>query len=325
MKRFVFKVAAFLSLQFLVLIALWSGWRNESHYLRGGILKESLTTDTPGPRVLFVGGSNVAFGIRSEFLESIFHRPVINLGLHAGLAKDFILNQAASAVKEGDIVVVVLEYEHYYGYLPSLDLLTMACLDPSELQHYSLRDWAYLGDQGLCLLSALANAGLNGWSTGAELSSGMMKLDAFNSRADFVHAEKSKFHSTTNDYPPLTFPGLEEIISELNQLNERCVSKGAILYLGYPPMPKEVIARGEDRLVWLDRTLRERLRFDVLWHPADMAQDDSAFFDSRYHLTKTGAEENSRRVLHAMSGKVNPEEAEHLSRLARGSDASSVK
>lgn len=325
MKRFVFKVVAFLSLQLLVLVALWSGWRNESHYLRGGILKESLATNTPGPRVLFVGGSNVAFGVRSELLESVFHRPVINLGLHAGLAKDFILNQAASAAQQGDIVIVVLEYEHYYGYLPSLDLLTIACIDPSELQHYSLRDWAYLGDQGLCLLSALSNAGLNGWSTGAEPPSGTMNLNAFNSRADFVHAEKSRFHSTDNDYPPLSFPGLEEIINELNQLNDRCAAKGATLYLGYPPMPKEVVARGEERLDWLDRTLRERLRFDVLWHPSDVSQEDSAFFDSRYHLTNIGAEEHSRRILQAMTGKVSPANENRLSRLARVSDASKVR
>lgn len=320
MKQFLFKLVAFLSLQVVVLLFLWSGWKNDSHYLRGGILKESLASHTAGPRVLFAGGSNVAFGIRSEILEAVFHRPVINLGLHAGLAKDFIFNQASSAVRQGDILVVVLEYEHYHGYLPSLDLLTMACIDPSELQHYSLRDWAYLGDQGLCLLSALANAGLNGWSTGVEPSSGTMSSDSFNTRADFVHDETSRFHSSDNDYPPLSFPGLEEIINELNHLNETCVSRGATLYLGYPPMPEDIVARGEERLAALDRTLRERLQFEILWHPADMVQDDSSFFDSRYHLTRTGAEENSRRILHAMSRHMTPEATEHLSRLAQGAE-----
>lgn len=231
MSRFVLKLAAFIGLQILVLATFWSGWRNEQHYLRGVKLKESLVHQIPGPRVLFVGGSNVAFGIRSEFLEHEFQRPVINLGLHAGFGKDFILNQAASAVKQGDIVVLMLEYEHYHSNIPSIDLLTMSCIDPTELRHFSFRDWAYLGDRGLSFIAALANAGMTGWTTPARVPIGEMDFDSFNARADFVHDGASRFHSTEKDHPPLDFPRLEEIIQELNRLNDVCVSKGAKLFL----------------------------------------------------------------------------------------------
>ncbi|HPG73671.1 MAG TPA: hypothetical protein PLM49_05215, partial [Bacteroidales bacterium] len=45
------------------------------------------------PKIIFAGGSNLPFGIDSKMIQDSLHTPVVNLGLHAGLGLDFMLNE----------------------------------------------------------------------------------------------------------------------------------------------------------------------------------------------------------------------------------------
>ncbi len=65
------------------------------------------------PKVIFVGGSNVLFGIDARSLERRLGQPVINYGLHAGIGADLIAEQAAKIVRAGDTVVYVPEWSHF--------------------------------------------------------------------------------------------------------------------------------------------------------------------------------------------------------------------
>ena len=56
----------------------------------------------------------------SKLVESELKMPVVNLGLHAGLGLEFILNEISSQMKSGDEVVISLEY-----YLVGLKLNNM--------------------------------------------------------------------------------------------------------------------------------------------------------------------------------------------------------
>ena len=56
------------------------------------------------PAVIFVGGSNVRFGIDSESLSKRIGRPVVNYGLHAGLERAPAANVKAVQGVEDDAV-----------------------------------------------------------------------------------------------------------------------------------------------------------------------------------------------------------------------------
>ncbi|WP_394779230.1 hypothetical protein [Undibacterium sp.] len=66
-----------------------------------------------GPRVLVVAGSNAMFGIDSAQLESYWNRPVINLGVNAGLGLPYILNLSRRVARPGDVILMPLEYALY--------------------------------------------------------------------------------------------------------------------------------------------------------------------------------------------------------------------
>src|SRR5690349_24986573 len=56
-----------------------------THYFAGSLLQLELLENTPSPRIILIGGSNVSFGIDARLMQQTLGIPVINDGLHAGL------------------------------------------------------------------------------------------------------------------------------------------------------------------------------------------------------------------------------------------------
>ena len=65
------------------------------------------------PKVMFVGGSNVRFGVDAAGLTADLGVPVVNYGLHATLGADVIAERAAAVIKPGDAVVFAPELSHF--------------------------------------------------------------------------------------------------------------------------------------------------------------------------------------------------------------------
>ncbi len=74
---------------------------------------EALETTAP-PRIILVGGSNVAFGIDSEKMENELHLSVVNTGLHAGIGLPYMLNDVKPYLKEGDTIIIIPEYSQFF-------------------------------------------------------------------------------------------------------------------------------------------------------------------------------------------------------------------
>ena len=100
-----------------------------SNYLAANIDKQRILKNTPSPKIVFIGGSNLAFGLNSEEVEKKLGRPVVNMGLHASLSLSFMLNEIKTSIKQGDIIIIVPEYEHFQNnfYKKGSDD-TIACL-----------------------------------------------------------------------------------------------------------------------------------------------------------------------------------------------------
>src|SRR5690242_8741821 len=92
--------------------------------------KESLLKETPSPRMIFIGGSSMAFSLDSEMVERETGYHVINTAVHIGLGLDFMLNQVRPYLREGDVVVLVPEYELYYPFNDRETLILMLSVYP---------------------------------------------------------------------------------------------------------------------------------------------------------------------------------------------------
>lgn len=76
-------------------------------------MKREIGRQTPGDRVVLLGGSSVLYSVRAETLSMRLGRPVINEGLHAALRVNYLLYRARQVLRPGDTVVLFLEYNSY--------------------------------------------------------------------------------------------------------------------------------------------------------------------------------------------------------------------
>lgn len=146
MKKFIIKT--------LLLIILLLGWIifktyntsiHPSNYLQAYNLKCQLLENTESPRIIFVGGSNLAFGLDSQRIKDSLHINVINCGLHAGIGLKFMIDDISTYSKKGDIIVIAPEYHHFYN--SSQDIVTLTFLQAvSHWKKIHLLDFNQIND-----------------------------------------------------------------------------------------------------------------------------------------------------------------------------------
>lgn len=125
MKEFIFKIVLFTGIVFglfMGLILFIPVQPND--YFQAYNLKCKLLEETESPRVVFVGGSNLAFGLDCQIIKDSLGVNVVNNGLHAGVGLKFILDDVEAYLRKGDIVVIAPEYEHFYN--PNGEAATIA-------------------------------------------------------------------------------------------------------------------------------------------------------------------------------------------------------
>ena len=93
MKRYLYKVAMFVSLLVTVIVMMGAVLPyNRDGYLREQAVKMAMIDEASRESaIVLLGGSNVAFGFDSRVLKEKTGMPVINAGLHAGLGLRFMM------------------------------------------------------------------------------------------------------------------------------------------------------------------------------------------------------------------------------------------
>lgn len=115
MKKFLIKTLAIGSLALLIILLLLVFVpKDEDSYLMAYNKKCHLLDSIPSPRIIFVGGSNLCFGLDSRRIQDSLQMNVINYGLHAGIGLKFMIDDIEAYMGEGDVVVIAPEYQQFY-------------------------------------------------------------------------------------------------------------------------------------------------------------------------------------------------------------------
>lgn len=75
--------------------------------------KVSAASQIGGPKLLFIGGSNLHEGLSAQRISETIAIPSFNFGLQAGLGPRLILHEAKKVLRPGDTAILVLEYSNY--------------------------------------------------------------------------------------------------------------------------------------------------------------------------------------------------------------------
>ena len=150
MRRFINKILVFVLL-LLVLLSLSLFFIpdvvSKNSLLAALVDKHTLLQKTKSEKIIFIGGSNLSFGLDSKRISNAFNKPVINMGVHAGMGLEYIVNDVKQYINKGDIVVLMPEYENFYtdNFYGEMELVSVVFdIDPAGKKLLNAKQWQHL-------------------------------------------------------------------------------------------------------------------------------------------------------------------------------------
>ena len=117
MKIFLLKLAIYLGVLAAFLGAVFSGYSKrfppEKSFYMASYDKHRRLETLPSPRIIFIGGSSMAFGMDSGYVGQQLGFHPVNMGLNHGVGLAFMLQEVEPFVRAGDIIVVAPEYDTF--------------------------------------------------------------------------------------------------------------------------------------------------------------------------------------------------------------------
>lgn len=297
MKRFLLKLLLFvLSLSAVVLLAfclpLTPRERTSSLWVKG--YKDSLLRTCPAPRIIFVGGSNLTFGLNSQMIKDDLQLNPINTAITAGLGLAYMMDNTAKYIQEGDIVVLAPEYSHFFGR----ELYGSEPLLQTYLYFDSLR-WADLHfEQKKALAKAFLPYVFSKFQPVQYFGikqKGIYTKTAYNKYGDIeLHWTMEQEAYTQTDtiigaYNP-------DAVLLIEQFKEQVLSRGARLFITYPSYQYSAYVQDSTDIAFVEREL-QKLNIPILGTPERYAFADSLMFNSCYHLLKEGLDQRTERLI----------------------------
>ena len=273
----------------------------DNDYIAAVLEKDRLIRNTPSPKIILVGGSNLAFGIDSHMMQDSLGVNVVNMGLYAKLGLRYMLAQVKPYIRKGDIVVVVPEYDQFYGSFANGDntLNTALLYAPADrigdfIKSYSIIDVVLRpraeNARRAFLHAAAAAIGRENQFFPPDTNP-VYNRHSFNDRGDVIsHLGKKGMNPDSifvRGLPPMkTFN--KKTIDDLNSVVETASATGARSYFLYPSFMVRAYKVSDASIDSLRSRIAKDSKMPMVGHPRDFVYPDSLFFDTRYHLTGAG-------------------------------------
>lgn len=254
--------------------------------------------ETQGPKIVVIGGSNVAFGLNSELLENLLAEKdldytVCPFGLYAAVGTSAMLDLSRNTLKEGDIVVLALEptsetMSTYFGataYWKCTENAWELFRDISGEKKEALvgNYISYLQERyGIISSGVLPKA------------EGVYAKSSFNDRCDLIYDRPGNI--MTLGYEPDAAVHLAEVQIEpdfAEQINEYCreaLRAGAQVCLSFSPLNRTAMVGDSDSVVQFFNLCNTTFDCPAISDPNDYILDSGWFYDSNFHLNTPGAE-----------------------------------
>ncbi len=260
--------------------------------------KLRLLTDTPGKRILVIGGSGVAFNINSTLIEEEFPGyTAINFGMYAPLGTKLLLDLTLPHLKDKDIVILMPEQNETTLSMSFNAYYTWQALDGAFTHLAGVSPENYDN-----LLAAMPSFALEKWqyylTKTYPVGEGVYQKSSFNKKGDIENEKVA-----ANEMPTLYDPDVSvtydeglltgEFTDYLNSYAKKAEKKGAAVYYHLSPVNRLAI---NDTNTTTDgsapeafyRALTEKLSFPVIGDPTKAPMDEEWFYDTNFHLNSSG-------------------------------------
>jgi len=255
--------------------------------------KYELLKTTKEKKIVIIGGSSVAFGFDSAYIEEKTGYKVVNFGLYATLGTKMMLDLSEVNIAEGDVILLApeLDSQTLSLYFNSTSAWQGIEGDLSMLRYIGSDNYGALLAQLPEYLSKRAGYAVSG----DKLSpAGIYRHDSFNEYGDIVYPRE--YNVMTFMYDRSQTITLDKSIVDpdfldyLNDYIDRAEHKGAKVYFTFCPMNKSALdkATTAESIEAFYSYLDESLHCDVISNPNDAIMDEGYFYDTNYHLNDAG-------------------------------------
>ncbi len=305
MKKFIQNIVLFFSITFLIFvigIILPVTPRASKSLLFAKIDKDSLLANVPSPRIIFIGGSNLSFGLNSQMiLDSLGLNP-INTAIHASIGLIYMLDNTLPYIQSGDIVVVAPEYVHFFGtnaYGGEELLRIIMDISPFDIMKLRYEQWtsiySFFPQYSFSKFKPIEYFGFS--------ESDIYGVSSFNKFGDaFAHWKLKK-----EQFVPLGSVGQNynpTIIENLLNFERELQEKGAILLVTYPGYQATSFENSRSQIMMIESELKKN-DFKLLGNPERYKIPDSLMFNTPYHLSKEGVDYRTNLLITDIENTLN--------------------
>ncbi len=285
--------------------------RDPSSYGAATIGKMRRLENAPQPRLILVGGSGIAFGLDSNTLKKETSLNPVNLGLYAGFGIDFMLAQASSGAKTGDLIILIPEFDILDSVPSATGFISLEALQ----QDPQLTPFVFSNPKSsISLLRQFP-----GWlSTRVYSLIGKYVVDPIKPREETLYRRVYKA-SNFNEYGDMVGHLSESYLLPVSEITATSTAfsdipntetiahidafilaeekKGVTVLFSWPALPKTVYRNNESNLLKQEEYIVNQLGTEkILGRQKDFIFDDGQFFDSIGHLTADGREIRTARL-----------------------------
>lgn len=255
--------------------------------------KTELLENTEENKIVFIGGSSLAFGLRSEEIEKVLGYKVVNYGLYAAIGTKPMMDLALKDIKEGDIVILAPELSKETYSLNFNYEMVNKCLENCGYykNRFSILDRGNLLINKFSYIIEKANVNVNVQPP--------YDLASFNEYGD-IESElvKQNILYDLYDTEQLIIPNKElaniDFIECVNNYAKKVERKGAKIYFTYSPTNR-LSLEGDNISEFYD-VLEKELKVKTLGTINDFVYHEDYFYDTNYHLNYAGSLIHSKQL-----------------------------
>lgn len=255
--------------------------------------KYNYLSSTKEKKIIFVGGSSLPFGLRSDLIEEeIEGYKVINFGLYATLGTKFMMDMSKVNINEGDIVVLSpeLNSQTYSLYFNPTAVLQACDGFSFKYKYLSLKENLKLAYNYSNFSSEKIDYYFDNTTPNPI---GIYRHDSFNKYGD-IKVERPNNIMNNGVDSTMNITTTSELLNEdfIEYVNKYCDyvrDRGAKIYFNFSPCNELAIASSKATRDKFQNDLDLKIKCDLLSNIDDCIIDYRYFYDTNFHLNSSGA------------------------------------
>ncbi|GHT04075.1 hypothetical protein AGMMS49525_10020 [Bacteroidia bacterium] len=259
----------------------------------GEVRKDSLLKNVKTPRVIFVGDSNVSFGLNGQIIKDSLGIYPINTTIHFSIGLQYMFKHTLPYIKSGDVVILPLIYGFYLDTYDktSEELFRMVMdVDKNNLKYLNKEQILHL----IPYIPKYALTKFDPFEYVGFINNKWYEVTSFNEFGD-VTAHWNEGNQYVAPMPPMSGSINPAVINGIKEFEQEVVKKGGSVFLSYPCPQDATFRNSVDIINAIQQALEAN--FNVLGTPQRYIMPDSLLFNAPYHLNKKGADRRTKLLI----------------------------